>query len=68
LEESRPNRKMNGEVLDIEKGIRHGGGSGAQRKEGGIVFHGATRVARSIDARRFVFWPRRGMQSRRALV
>jgi hypothetical protein len=58
LEESRFDGKVNGEIGDLEKG-RHGIWEG---------FYWVARVARSMEARRFVFWPRRGMQSRRARV
>jgi len=58
LEESRFDGKVNGEIGDLEKG-RHGILEG---------FYWVARVARSMEARRFVFWPRRGMQSRRARV
>ncbi len=58
LKESRFDGKVNGEIGDLEKG-RHGILEG---------FYWVARVARSMEARRFVFWPRRGMQSRRARV
>ena len=58
LEESRFYGKVNGEIGDLEEGS-HGIWEG---------FYWAARVARSMEARRFVFWPRRGMQSRRARV
>ena len=58
LEESRFDGKVDGEIGDLEEG-RHGMGEG---------FYGVARVVRSMEARRFVFWPRRGIQSRRARV
>jgi hypothetical protein len=58
LKESRFDGKVNGEIGDLEEG-RHGIWEG---------FYWVARVARSMEARRFVFWPRRGMQSRRARV
>ncbi len=58
LKESRFYGKVDGEIGDLEEG-RHG------IREG---FYWVARVARSMEARRFVFWPRRGMQSRRARV
>jgi hypothetical protein len=58
LEESRFDGKVNGEIGDLKEG-RHGFWEG---------FYWVARVARSMEARRFVFWPRRGMQSRRARV
>ena len=58
LKESRFDGKVDGEIGDLEEG-RHGIWEG---------FYWVARVARSMEARRFVFWPRRGMQSRRARV
>ena len=58
LKESRFYGKVDGEIGDLEEG-RHGIWEG---------FYWATRVVRSMEAKRFVFWPRRGMQSRRARV
>jgi len=58
LKESRFDGKVDGEIGDLEEGS-HG------IREG---FYWVARVARSMEARRFVFWPRRGMQSRRARV
>jgi len=58
LKESRFYGKVDGEIGDLEE-RRHGIWEG---------FYWVARVARSMEARRFVFWPRRGMQSRRARV
>jgi len=58
LKESRFDGKVDGEIGDLKEG-RHGIWEG---------FYWVARVARSMEARRFVFWPRRGMQSRRARV
>ena len=58
LKESRFDGKVDGEIGDLEEG-RHGIWE---------RFYWVARVARSMEARRFVFWPRRGMQSRRARV
>ncbi len=58
LKESRFDGKVDGEIGDLKEG-RHGFWEG---------FYWVARVARSMEARRFVFWPRRGMQSRRARV
>ena len=58
LKESRFDGKVDAEIGDFEEG-RHGFWE---------RFYWVARVARSMEARRFVFWPRRGMQSRRARV